>query len=899
MSFKVLAATAFFVALFVTSADAASRVAAWRHPKSLRPRVADFTMDITLSRSTDCVVVDPDTGVEFQLGNVSTADQAIPGVLHRTHSAQTYLWAFGACHKVDAEHGHQAAGNSSSCTAVGGAGYVQQFTPDPSAPSCVASYFAAAANASGEWAVLSRSNASSGNTSSAPGNNSSSVLDAVATRRFFGADGKLAEVRLICGPSLELADDSENEAVATTLPDGTAFIRLTFRTPAMCHYAPPATSAPTSAPEPSSGNETGTPVPPTPPPTVNNRWYQYITRLFPFLGGVPMTTFDVCFDEFNGAGGCYSALDANGVGTATAHQFAPVNSRCYVQEQQVCAQHIPWGPNEDCDFYSVCWPNAFNCINAWTFAAGNLPNGCNRFLRCAQTQTAMDTAFEACVNGMTGQVCNATASCAFTYFRNSTPTWSTTGDGNLLGTSVPAIVGVFLAVIVVVLGTSTCLLYVKHRRWRRLQDEQMQDIVVDVAPPVRWFGLRASQASSEPADEDERDGAAVQGEASSCSICRSSMADVAPDAPRLLLLPCRCEWCGCTPHQKHPTRRSPSEAGYKKADPEVAGDNKPESIFGGVTASALSSYGATTHAAIVPHPRKPPPPRLPDGKVDRSPEAIAEAAKNVRRTFGCRRCGVPVEAVVDLHALFVDVEAVEGSRSPAAADDAEIVVNVPPLPAAPPEAEAESSTPSSPPAVAPPRRRRHAADVDSDREGSEAADPVEPVAQKEPSSSASSPSPSVHGGSDADAAPVVTAEDSGPAVAVSATAEPTPRAAVAISEDSPVAEADAAVPTPRGDHTPKSARSHTNGSDAPDCCVCLSEPSCVVSLPCGHLGACADCAKRLAPAVPRRGDDGIEVSSKCPLCRARVEAMAVLDEPQTVAAVRAAVAAAAQRRRNE
>ena len=86
-------------------------------------------------------------------------------------------------------------------------------------------------------------------------------------------------------------------------------------------------------------------------------------------------------------------------------------------------------------------------------------------------------------------------------------------------------------------------------------------------------------------------------------------------------------------------------------------------------------------------------------------------------------------------------------------------------------------------------------------------------------------------------------------------------------------------------------RLHSTVFDAPDCCICMSEPSCVAALPCGHLCACVDCGHRLAEDISVLGRDAAtgaaEVGGRCPLCRATLRSMIVLDDVQLAAAVRA------------
>jgi hypothetical protein len=86
-------------------------------------------------------------------------------------------------------------------------------------------------------------------------------------------------------------------------------------------------------------------------------------------------------------------------------------------------------------------------------------------------------------------------------------------------------------------------------------------------------------------------------------------------------------------------------------------------------------------------------------------------------------------------------------------------------------------------------------------------------------------------------------------------------------------------------------RAHSAVIDAPDCCICMSEASCVVVGPCCHVACCTDCGHRIAsePARQRNAVTGRgEVVSRCPLCRVTITAMTVLDDEQRDAAVAAA-----------
>jgi hypothetical protein len=85
-------------------------------------------------------------------------------------------------------------------------------------------------------------------------------------------------------------------------------------------------------------------------------------------------------------------------------------------------------------------------------------------------------------------------------------------------------------------------------------------------------------------------------------------------------------------------------------------------------------------------------------------------------------------------------------------------------------------------------------------------------------------------------------------------------------------------------------RFHSTVFDAPDCCICMAEPSTVALLPCGHLAGCNGCTRVLvANATNYRGADGVMVTgSRCPLCRSAIAGLLELNDDQLATAVRSA-----------
>ena len=636
----------------------------------------------------------------------------------------------------------------------------------------------------------------------------------------------------------------------------------------------------------------------------------------------------VCSNSMNQ---CLNAIDANQ--TVVSNMYAAFNAENTTTTNQLIScmaednfnyPNMPSSSDEENYYYYNCWlnskcmPNQNTRETLWLLnytSMLSLPNNpCIAFADCVRDPMSRSTAFQRCANSHVdsegyADVCNLTGYCqgALLHLVNATnmPPFQSYFEYYKL---MLAFVAFFFLILMIVSSASGCLLLLRRRRYQRLIEQGMDPAQVgymigevDVAPPVRWFGLPDSVDPEEDAfkkrlvrflnvhnpqrlcdaddyyqlfrrrkdkfwdamvkkygpeppveestaDDPDGENAADNGKGQ-CSVTGTDLKK--KGAARFLLLPCRCEWSGESGEdasEETPSAELQSQLKLVTNQPKkrwssqlfshfvrTGDNNEPEPFNGLPTPRTLRSYLEKVKPDVVPL------------QVEGHPDM---------HTCACKACGEPIQAIVEINELYLDLDG-DAINSTEVASTRSFLSD----------------------------RSQRGSVVNMTAAAAE-----EKKAEKEQAEGLLK--------EDDDELPFSPQRDEGGEMLV-----PEPRSAemnlqsTAADENAPLLpkmeEATAKVSSGATEEietaVSRPVASTTSNPAVPECCICFSNPCNVAFLGCGHLIACHECSERLREAQTRRNEGNVEVSSTCPLCRARLDAMVVLERNQVNTALLAAI----------
>jgi hypothetical protein len=360
---------------------------------------------------------------------------------------------------------------------------------------------------------------------------------------------------------------------------------------------------------------------------INQQFYEDIIANFTFLAPFPKAVFEVCWHEFFDHKGCYEILQEHR-DDLTSH-FHGAEIDC---ESQLCAcsgKKLDDGldkcfasADSPCYIVERCEPDLARCFDKWTYA--NLPLKCGDFLQCTRAKRGLNMQEAVCDDRAKKQFPSCDARLACDYISNpnppapphAQPTGSPAPNGGPDNHGLPFSFKVFIAAIVtagvVVVILVFIAVYSRVRR-RNVIPSANQQVRVRVADPVRWYGTRQLAAL----DVSETKAIAMP---HSCSVIDCPRASAATEPLKYLLLPCRCEWCGCGAASMEAVARFPTD--FNK-EPLVR-------AYPGIDVVTVAEFGKM-------------------------------------RTFSCRSCTAPVEKILNVGGTFVEEE--EEKRSSDKFDD--------------------------------------------------------------------------------------------------------------------------------------------------------------------------------------------------------------------------------------
>ena len=308
-------------------------------------------------------------------------------------------------------------------------------------------------------------------------------------------------------------------------------------------------------------------------------FYSDIVREFPYFFPMMPVAFDECYDEFTNS--CLPALRKARLSVYAAYQRQgsvcmsgfckclpagafDVNGHCRYEDDE--------SKETLCHIVDDCMSSRDLCF--MNFLNNQLPGNCSSFMSC--TVTYLENSVTQCkidIEERFGNLCSSADSCSYLYRSAGSSAPSSQTDpaaadrGSTMSQAIR--VGLYLTVAcMALLGVLFIALIVRHRRMRlnvamtmraagdggAMTDanrgaEQM--IVFQEAP--RYFGVNQLVVDLPAAGNAGETGGLV---GRRCVVCgkpfaitleRHAAAGGASSAGRVMLLPCRDEWCGCQP----------------------------------------------------------------------------------------------------------------------------------------------------------------------------------------------------------------------------------------------------------------------------------------------------------------------------------------------------------------
>jgi hypothetical protein len=291
--------------------------------------------------------------------------------------------------------------------------------------------------------------------------------------------------------------------------------------------------------------------------------YHEILNNFTYLAPLTQSVFEDCYESFWNLCRLRLISDAESISTT----YAPVRAQCNA-EMCNCTKAEPTvkggtcytTPNDICDLVDRCEPNHAKCIGRFLYDGG-LPAVCSQFLACSRSTNAISDQLRDCEQQVqqTFPDCNSIDACSFARDPDGPaipPPVLPTKPPHQHATSAPEAefpmsFKVFIAVIavaaIVLLMVGSIAVYSRIRRRNIIRRLNHTDVNVRVAEPVKWYGTRQLATVAIGATAAVK---VVECTVSGCSVQISGV----PVAHRYLLLPCRCEWCGCGSTDSQPAK---------------------------------------------------------------------------------------------------------------------------------------------------------------------------------------------------------------------------------------------------------------------------------------------------------------------------------------------------------